>query len=248
MIHFDATDVFLVTGGSAGIGMSTALRLNELGATVIAVGRNAERLGRAKAAASAPERFHVERRDLSDDFDGLAEWVRSLVPVYGPLRGLIHSAGVYAVVPLKVFSLDAARRMFDLNYFAGIAMAKGFARKGVFAGEGSSLVFLSSISSIRGFSGVSTYSATKGAINASVRSLAFELARQGIRVNAVMPGFTQTDMSSVTPEDQAQLLIGRQPLGLGRPQDVADLCAFLVSNSARFITGQCIAVDGGGSL
>src|SRR5262249_57151319 len=106
----------------------------------------------------------------------------------------------------------------------------------------------SSTSSIRGFSGVTAYAASKGAVNATVRSLAHELGRQGIRVNAAMPGVIDTEMTRRAPPEQTEYLVARQPLGMGSPEDVAHLAAFLLSDCARFITGQCIAVDGGGSL
>jgi NAD(P)-dependent dehydrogenase (short-subunit alcohol dehydrogenase family) len=165
----------------------------------------------------------------------------------GPLHGLVHCAGIYDVTPLKVLSLERARAVFDVNFFSALALCKAFARKDINAGE-SSITLMSSISSVRGFSSVVAYSASKGALNASVRALAHELGRQRIRVNAIIPGVIDTEMTRAAPPEQTAYLLGRQPFGIGQPEDVAYLCAFLASGCGRFITGQCIGVDGGASL
>jgi NAD(P)-dependent dehydrogenase (short-subunit alcohol dehydrogenase family) len=195
----------------------------------------------------APERFVGQPRDLASGLDGVTEWMRGIAQRHGPLHGLVHCAGIYDVTPLKVLTLERARHVFDVNFFAALALCKAFARKDVNAGE-SSITLLSSISSIRGFSSVVSYSASKGALNASVRALAHELGRQRIRVNAVMPGVIDTEMTRAAPPEQTAYLVSRQPFGMGKPADVAGLCAFLASTRGSFITGQCIGVDGGASL
>ncbi len=248
MIAFDGDNVFLVTGAGSGIGRAIALRLVGLGAVVLGVGRNEERLAETKALAADPARFHALVRDLGHDVDALPEWVRETSAKHGALRGLVHAAAQYDVMPLRVLSMPYAREVFEVNFFAGLALAKGFCRKGVYAPGGSSVVFISSVSSVRGYNAVAAYAASKGAINAAVRSLARENARLGVRFNAVLPGVTDTDMLKKTAPEEVEYLVAQQPLGMGRPEDTADACAFLLSSASRMITGQCIGVDGGATL
>lgn len=240
MIHFTAADVFLVTGASSGIGRSVALLLNGLGATVVGVGRDTGRLAALRASAMAPDRLHIEVRDLATDLEQLPGWVIGLVARHGPLKGLMHAAGAVKIEPLRAYSLDEARKLFDLNFFSGLLLAKAFSRKGSFAESGAALLFCSSIHAIRGTAGVLTYSATKGAIEASVRSLAAELRSKRIRVNAICPAYVDTEMTRLFPPKDGH--------PLADPEDVAPLCAFLLSDRARLITGQSVVIDGGECL
>jgi NAD(P)-dependent dehydrogenase (short-subunit alcohol dehydrogenase family) len=247
MIRFDSQHRFLVTGASSGIGLAVAQLLNQLGASVIGVARTAQRLELARSTMSDGARFQAEPCDLSTDLDALPGWLRGVAERTGPLHGLIHCAGIYDTTPLKVMNLERVRTIFDVNVFAALALCKAFARRDVNAGD-SSITLMSSISSIRGFSSVVAYSASKGALNASVRALAHELGKQRIRVNAIIPGVIDTEMTRAAPPEQTAYLLTRQPFGIGQPEDVAQLCAFLASDCGKFITGQCIGVDGGASL
>jgi NAD(P)-dependent dehydrogenase (short-subunit alcohol dehydrogenase family) len=240
MIRFDGSDVFLVTGASAGIGAALARFLVELGATVVGVGRDTTRLADVGRTSAAPERFHAEPRDLAEKLEDLPSWVAGVADRYGALKGLVHSAGAVDVVPLRALSVEGARRLMDLNLLAGLTLARGFARKRCHAETSSSMLFLSSIQAHRGTAGVVSYSASKGAVEAAVRSLAVELGGRGIRVNAIAPGYIATAMTEHFPPEADR--------ELGAPEDVAPLAAFLLSDKARLITGQVVVIDGGGSL
>ena len=252
MIQFDKNDIFIVTGASSGIGRAISLRLNELGASIIAVGRSLNRLTSKPGSIKYKDRYFPEVRNLSGDMGDLPDWIYDLSKKYGKLKGIILSAGVQQIVPLKALDIKRAQEVFDLNYFSPLFLAKGFADKRVNLGRGSSILFISSIAAVTGNRGIINYSASKGAVNSAVKSMALELSTEGIRVNAVLPGFVMSEMiekwSDIYNKDYIEQLDSKYPLGIGKSESVADICCFLVSDSAGWITGQCFIVDGGGSL
>lgn len=252
MISFTRDDVFLVTGASSGFGKAVTLKLNELGSTVIGISRSAGRLKEAFKKAQNADRLIVMEYDLANTHNDIPKMVRQLAKEYGSLKGLVHCAGVLDLVPLSGFDPEKARKLFELNYFAALALAKGFSRKGVYRQGASSVVFLSSATSIMGQKGVVNYSGSKGALNSATKSMALELAPKGIRVNAVLPAHISTSMADsvydVYSKKYKEELQFMYPLGPGTPDDVANLLAFLLSDRARWITGQNIVIDGGRCL
>ena len=137
--------------------------------------------------------------------------------------------------------------IFTVNYFSFMLLVRHFIRKT--ASDGGSIVAISSVAACSGWQGLSAYAGTKGALNASIRSLAVELADKGFRVNSIMPSNIDTDMlkemTSVLNEDEIEQLKKKQPLGFGAPEDVANAVAFLLSPASKFITGTLLPVDGG---
>ena len=134
-----------------------------------------------------------------------------------------------------------------VNLSAALLLAKGFRQKGCHA-DGGSLVLLSSVAGLRGHAGLSAYTASKSALFGLARSLAIELARDGIRVNCVAPGLVATEMSTQFEEQTLREMTGVEseyPLGIGKPRDVANGIAFLLSDAARWITGTTLTIDGG---
>lgn len=245
-IPFEPSHRFLVTGASSGIGRGVTRRLVELGATVLATGRDAERLDATKNACAAPERCVTFVRDLVADLDGAPAWVVGLAAEHGPLSGIVHCAGVLRTTPLRVLSLDVAAQVMDVNFFSFLMLARGLAHDGVADPRGASLLVLSSVASLRGLSSGAAYAASKGAVNAAVVAMATELTPQRIRCNAVLPGVVETEMTQAVPADQLDYLLAQQFIpGRIQSQDVADACAFLLSDCAAFITGQLFVVDAG---
>jgi NAD(P)-dependent dehydrogenase (short-subunit alcohol dehydrogenase family) len=234
---FTASHTFLVTGASSGIGRSVAQKLLDMGATVIASGRDAARLETLRGARPVV-------RDLSADIESLPAWVEQLANDHGPLSGIVHSAGILGSSPLRVLSAAFTQRVMELNLFAFLMLAKGLVQTEV--PQGASLLCLSSVASLRGLSGALAYSASKGAVNAAVLSLSAELAPLGIRCNAILPGVVETEMTRPVEGDQIDYLLAQQFVpGRIQPADVAALAAFLLSDAGRFVTGQLVTIDAG---
>ena len=244
MARFSTDNVFVVTGASSGIGASVAQRLNSDGAKVVAIGRSIERLDALKARATFPERIFVEAKDLVQDIEGLPSYVRSLKDKYGRLRGMVCCAGITELSPLRTLDLSKMRQLFDINYYVPLFMAKGFADKRVNDGCGSAYVAIGSIAALTPPKGVITYSGSKAALILSVRAIAKEFASSGVRFNTVSPSDIETPMTEHIKEfmDQVRHIY---PLGFGKPEDVAAMISFLVSDDAHWITGQNYIVDCG---
>ena len=243
--------LYLISGASSGIGAAIVTELTKSGAQVLGIGRNEKRLIDLQNVVGK-ENFIFEKRDLLHDTENLDKWVRSLSQQYGAFSGFVHSAGIQKTIPLKTYQYHDFKQIFDLNVLSGLLVAKGVCHKTCNIGIGTSVVFISSISANKGVAGLVGYSATKAAVNGAMRSLAKEVARKGIRVNSILPGFVMTEMitqlSSTYDENFLEKQKKNYPLGIGEPQDIAKLTRFLLSNEAKWITGSEITIDGGCGL
>lgn len=242
MISFTADQRFIVTGASSGIGEGVALLLNELGATVVGIGRNQERLDGMKAKARYPENVFLEQKDLAEDIGGLPSYVKALREKYGKFQGMAYCAGLPCINPLRAVDYEEIQRIFAVNYFAAVFMAKGFADKRNNMGAGSSMVFMASRGGVLTDPGMTAYAGSKGALIASMQAIAKELAPTGVRVNCVSPALVQTDMAD---EIALQYAEGNYPMGLGKVSDIANMVVFLLSEKTRWVSAQNYIMDCG---
>ncbi len=244
---FNKEDIIIVTGASSGIGEGTALQLNELGATVIAIARNKERLESMKEKCKNPENIHLEIKDLAVNIEELPQYMKELKNKYGKFRGLAYCAGIVEVKPLQLIDLTDMKKLFDINYFAPVLMAKGFADKRNNIGKGASAVFISSMAGFISSRGMLTYSGSKAALAASIKSIARELAPFGIRFNCISPSDIVTPMThgntpilNIMKEKE-----NKYPMGFGEVSDVSNMIIYLLSDKAKWITTQNYIIDCG---
>ncbi len=238
--------VAIITGGSRGIGYATAERFLQEGATVILTASSQDSAD--KAAARLREK-HPEATvaGISPDLASLTsvrEAFRDATARYGCVDILVNNAGVSESTPFTEYTEEAFDKVMDLNV-KGVFNATRAASECMVARGSGVILSTSSMVSIYGQPSGIAYPASKFAVNGLTVSLARELGPKGIRVNAVAPGITETDMMKAVPKEVIDPMIRQIPLGrLGQPEDIANAFVFLASDEASYITGVVLSVDG----
>jgi 3-oxoacyl-[acyl-carrier protein] reductase len=237
----------IVTGGSRGLGLGVARKLAEAGYHVVAIART--KTDELSSAISEAERNHTGSLqfvpfDLANIGD-IARLVRALRKDLGPIYGLVNNAAVSFDGALAIMHNSQIEQLVRLNTISPIVLSKYVVRF-MMADGGGRIVNIASIIGFTGYSGLSVYGATKASMIGFTRSLAREVGRKGVNVNAVAPGFLDTDMTQGLDEAQRQQIARRSALGrLAAIDDVASAVEFLLSDGAQSITGTVVTVDAG---
>jgi len=237
----------IITGASSGIGRQCAITFSKLGANIILIARNKERL---KDTLNKLEKGnHLIVPQNITEYDKLEEVVNIAVDKIGRISGFVHSAGIEMTLPLRSMTPSYYEDMFAINVISGLELARIISKKKYLDKNGASFVFISSVMGILGQLGKIGYCSSKGSLISGVKAMALELAFKKIRVNCILPGVVETEMSNEMfqklSEESKKNIVDMHPLGLGKPEDIAYACVYLLSDSARWVTGTNLIIDGG---
>ncbi|PTL35367.1 beta-ketoacyl-ACP reductase [Candidatus Methylomirabilis limnetica] len=237
--------VAVITGGSRGIGRAIAMRLSAEGAKVAICGRNLAAAEEVVAEIEATGATGMAvAADVSRESDAEA-LIQASIKRFGRLDILVNNAGITRdglLVRMKEEDWDA---VLDVN-LKGAFFTTRSALRPMLRARGGRIVNISSIAGTMGIPGQANYSAAKAGLIGFTKAVAKEVASRSITVNAVAPGFIETEMTAVLSEDRKKIYLSQIPLGrFGDPMEVAALVSFLVSEAAGYITGQVITIDGG---
>ena len=237
--------VALITGGARGIGRAIALRLAADGANVGVVDLAENGADTAREVQEATGRATTFfKADISKEAEAKAA-VAAVEAALGPVDILVNNAGITRDGLMLVMSESDWDAVLAVNLKGAFLMSKAVLR-GMIKRRSGSIVSISSVVGRRGNAGQANYSAAKAGLIGLTKSLAREVASRNVRVNAVAPGYIETDMTAALDETARNAIITQIPLGrIGMPDAVADAVAFLAGDSAAFITGTVLPVDGG---
>jgi len=234
----------LVTGGSRGIGLAIARKLAASGFNVIAVARRESEELRAAIAEAKQGNLHFRSSDLSA-VDDIPAFVKQMRDEFGAIYGLVNNAGIGTEGLLATMHNSEIEALVRLNVLSPVILTKYIVRHMMADGEGR-IVNISSIIATTGYNGLSVYGATKAAATGFTRSLAREVGKLGITVNAIAPGFIDTELTQNLGGEGKQKIASRSALKrMPEADDVASMVDYLLGDGGRNITGTVLTVDAG---
>ena len=237
--------VIIITGAGSGIGEAAAKRFAADGCKVVLNGRTEEKLQQVADAIGKSEQTLVRPGDISKESD-VETLISATVETFGRIDVLVNNAAIIVMGDISEVSFEDWNKQMSINA-GGAFLGSKHALPHLEKTQGC-IVNLSSVSGIGGDWGMFSYNATKGALTNVTRALALDLATRGIRVNAVAPSLTRTDMADGVTQDEELMAKFKERLPMERPaepEEVADVIAFLASHDARFVNGVILPVDGG---
>lgn len=238
--------VIIVTGASSGIGAQCAIDCSKMGARVVLVARNEERMKRTLDQMEGDG--HVIMSYDLNNLNGIKDLVSSIVAEVGKIDGFVHAAGIEITKPVKNLTVDDYEAIYKINALSGFEFIHQLSSiKNM--NKGGSIIMISSITGVIGRGGVAAYAASKGALISACRTMAIEFAKKQVRVNCISPGtiltpLMQNFLNELDEETRAKRVDGFL-LGLGECTDVSNACIYLLSDAAKWVTGQNLIIDGG---
>jgi 3-oxoacyl-[acyl-carrier protein] reductase len=245
-MHLD-DKVYLVTGGSRGLGKAIVKKLTTLGATVVFT-----YLTNQEKAEELSEEIKLGAKGTALPFsvnatDPLASglFMRQLIQKFGTIDGIVNNAGIVRDTPFFKMKDDDWKDVLDTNLNGVFYLSRAYLQEAIRVGRGK-IVNMASVAGIKGLKGQANYCASKGGLIALTKSLAVEYARFNIQINAIAPGYIETEMFSDLEKVVKEKLQNTIPMRrLGYPEEVANMTAFLLSDECNYMTGQTLIVDGG---
>ncbi len=230
----------LITGVSGGIGYAVARKFTAEGAQVI----GSYRTMKPELEALGARLFALD----TDDRNSIAKTIKSEVRTFGGVDILVNCIGIAAPKPLFAANADEWEKVIETNLFSAMRIMQAIIVP-MASQKGGAIINIGSVFGRVGGTGQSSYCASKAALEGMTRAAALELAQKNIRVNTVAPGFIDTDMTAGFDEKFREECLAKIPMKrFGKPEEVAELCAFLASGKAAYITGQTFVIDGGLSV
>lgn len=240
--------VAIVTGGGSGIGLAIAEKFTQIGIETIIVGRNEEKLKKAK------KQLGVYCHRMTFDVSNLSlipELIEKIITKFGQIDILVNNAGINMKKEFTEVTDEEFQQVITTNLCSVFAISREVVKEMLKKGSGS-IINISSMAAQYGLPKVIAYSASKTAIDGMTRAMAVELSPKGIRINAIAPGFIETDMTAKalnSDTERKQKVYNRTPMGyMGQPDDIGEAALFLASDAAKYITGIVLPVDGGNSI
>ena len=238
----------LITGATSDIGAAIAMNLSDK-FNLVLHGRDSEKLESLAVLLGDDRRHYYWKADLQD-LDCLQEKLELFIKVNSiEISGVVHCAGYFSMIPAKLISLEEMKKNFNVNLFSIVLLVRVLLQRRVNKSSLKNIVFISSSISNFGGKALSLYSAAKSGLDGFMRSLAVELG-PSTRVNSILPGAVRTKRteSIFQNESISSNMLSHYPLGAGLPEDIGNVVRFLMSDDARWITGQQLIVDGGRSI